>query len=154
MAEDQSVGGSSELISAPTQLSLPLPYAPSIRIHLHLTVQRTNTVLFLTTSETDAAPTSCPLGSFVYAIPNRNPSSPPLTTPLYSQTRTLDLATRMASTIARKTGKPAYVGNSMSFAGAGRGGDADEEIAGFKRIVDVVMAEIEKSDAAKMVNGT
>jgi hypothetical protein len=60
----------------------------------------------------------------------------------------------MASVLARRTGKPTYVGNSMSFAGAGRGGDADEEIAGFRRVVEVVLAEVEKSGAAKMVNGT
>ena len=42
----------------------------------------------------------------------------------------------------------------MSFTGAGRGGDADEEIAGFRRVVEVVMAEVEKSSSAKMVNGT
>jgi hypothetical protein len=59
----------------------------------------------------------------------------------------------MASVLARRTGKPTYVGNSMSFAGAGRGGDADEEIAGFRRVVEVVMAEVAKSGAAKMVNG-
>ena len=60
----------------------------------------------------------------------------------------------MASILAKRTGKPAYVGNSMSFTGAGRGGDADEEIAGFRRVVEVVMAEVEKSSSAKMVNGT
>jgi hypothetical protein len=60
----------------------------------------------------------------------------------------------MASVIAKKSGKPTYVGNSMSFAGAGRGGDADEEIAGFRRIVEVVMAEIDNSRSGKMVNGT
>jgi hypothetical protein len=59
----------------------------------------------------------------------------------------------MASVLARRTGKPTYVGNSMSFAGAGRGGDADEEIAGFRRVVEVIMAEVTKTGAAKMVNG-
>ena len=56
--------------------------------------------------------------------------------------------------LAKRTGKPTYVGNSMSFAGAGRGGDADEEIAGFRKVVEVVMAEVDKSGASKMVNGT
>jgi hypothetical protein len=60
----------------------------------------------------------------------------------------------MASVLAKKTGKPTYVGNSMSFAGAGRGGDADEEIAGFRKVVEVVMAEVRKVGSAKMVNGT
>ena len=70
------------------------------------------------------------------------------------QTQTIDLATRMATVLAKRTGKPTYVGNSMSFAGAGRGGDADEEIAGFRRVVEVVLAEVAKSSTVKMVNGT
>jgi hypothetical protein len=58
----------------------------------------------------------------------------------------------MASVIAKRTGKPTYVGNSMSFAGMGRGGDVDEEVEGFRKVVEVVMAEMGKS--GKMVNGT
>lgn len=58
----------------------------------------------------------------------------------------------MASVIAKRTGKPTYVGNSMSFTSMGRGGDVDEEIEGFRKVVEVVMAEMGKS--GKMVNGT
>jgi hypothetical protein len=54
----------------PTQLSLPLPHAPSVRINLHLTIQSTSIVLFLTTSSAEGLSASCSLGSFVYAIPN------------------------------------------------------------------------------------
>ena len=60
----------------------------------------------------------------------------------------------MAQLIVRKTGKPTYVGNSMSFAAAGRGGDVEEEMTGFRRVVEVVMAAIEKSGAPQIVNGT
>lgn len=51
----------------------------------------------------------------------------------------------MARLLARKTGKPVYVGNSMSFASAGLGGTVEEEIEGFKRVVEVVMSTFEKT---------
>lgn len=51
----------------------------------------------------------------------------------------------MARLLARRTGKPVYVGNSMSFASAGLGGTIEEEIEGFKRVVDVVTSMVEKS---------
>lgn len=50
------------------------------------------------------------------------------------------------------TGKPVYVGNSMSFASAGMGGTVEEEIEGFKRVVEIVVAEVEKTKAT-LVNG-
>lgn len=41
--------------------------------------------------------------------------------------------------LARKTGKPVYVGNSISFASAGMGGTVEEEMEGFRRCVEVVI---------------
>jgi hypothetical protein len=37
-----------------------------------------------------------------------------------------------------------YVGNSLSFASAGMGGTVEEEMEGFKKVVEVVMGEVEK----------
>jgi hypothetical protein len=51
----------------------------------------------------------------------------------------------MSKVLARKSGVPVYVGNSMSFAGAGRGGDVEEEMEGFKMVVEVVMGEVDKA---------
>jgi hypothetical protein len=51
----------------------------------------------------------------------------------------------MARLLARKTNRPVYVGNSMSFASAGLGGTVEEEIEGFKKVVEVVMAEVKGS---------
>jgi hypothetical protein len=48
--------------------------------------------------------------------------------------------------LARKTYKPVYVGNSMSFASAGMGGTVEEEIEGFKKVVAVVMGEVQKTE--------
>lgn len=47
--------------------------------------------------------------------------------------------------LARKTGRAAYVGSSLSFAGAAGGGTVEEEVEGFRRVTEVVMAEIEKA---------
>jgi hypothetical protein len=62
-----------------------------------------------------------------------------LSTPLFTHGGTLDFATRLSKVLARKTGKPVYVGNSSSFASAGMGGTIEEEMEGFRRVVEVVM---------------
>jgi len=41
-------------------------------------------------------------------------------------------------------GKPVYVGNSISFASAGMGGTVEEEMEGFRRVVEVVMGLLDK----------
>ncbi len=64
----------------------------------------------------------------------------------------MELTTRMAKLLARRTYKPVYVGNSMSFASAGMGGTVEEEIEGFKKVVAVVMREVEKA-GGQAVNG-
>jgi len=70
-------------------------------------------------------------------------------TPLYTYEFSLEFTTRMAKLLARKTGKPVYVGNSISFASAGLGGTVEEEIEGFKKVVQVVMEEVNKSGGEK-----
>ncbi|KAK7550076.1 hypothetical protein IWX49DRAFT_151973 [Phyllosticta citricarpa] len=139
----------------PVQLSFPLPRASNTRINIHLTIQSTALLLFVTTTspEHDAGATA-PMGSFVYAMPsNTQTTSPtttsssqqqPISTPLYVQAPTLDLATRLARILARKSGRPTYVGNSTSFASAGLGGSVEEEMEGLARVVEVVMGELER----------
>lgn len=58
----------------------------------------------------------------------------------------------MAKLLARRTKRPVYVGNSISFESAGMGGTVEEEMEGFRRVVDVVMEEVNKSD--QLVNGS
>lgn len=60
----------------------------------------------------------------------------------------------MAKILARKTGKPTYVGNSMNLSTAGRGGDLDEEMGGFRRVVEVVVEQVQKLDGRFFNNGT
>ena len=59
----------------------------------------------------------------------------------------------MARLLARKTKRPVYVGNSMSFASAGLGGTVEEEMEGFKKVVEVVMAEVKGSASTSALNG-
>jgi hypothetical protein len=54
----------------PIELSFPLPKAPETRIYLHLTIQTTSILLFLTTAINGDTSTAAPLGSFVYALPD------------------------------------------------------------------------------------
>ena len=71
-----------------------------------------------------------------------------LSTPLYTYESSLDFTSRLAKLLARKVGRPVYVGNSISFASAGMGGTVEEEIEGFKKVVEVVLDEFHKSQPA------
>jgi Proteasome assembly chaperone 4 len=138
----------------PLELSFPLPYSASTKIYLHLTKLQQANILFLTAASPESASSAVSLGSFVYAIPNhRDRSQLPLSTPLYTQTDTIDFARRLATVLAKKTGKPTYVGNSISFASAGGGGNVNEEMDGVRRCVDVVVAAVEGRLEAADQNG-
>ena len=54
----------------PIQLALPLPNAPHMRIHLHLTILATTLILFVTSAGSESTGGSVPMGSFVYAMPD------------------------------------------------------------------------------------
>jgi hypothetical protein len=160
----------------PIEVSFSMPKAPEARIHLRLTIQTTSLLLFVTTTLNGDTSTTAPLGSFVYALPDVSclshhcnsiiPCNPRLTsserlnagqtlsTPLYTYESSIEFTTRLAKLLARKTAKPVYVGNSISFASAGMGGTVDEEMEGFKKVVEVVMDEVRKSSGgAQIVNG-
>jgi hypothetical protein len=64
-----------------------------------------------------------------------------VSTPLYTYESSVEFTTRLAKLLARRTKRPVYVGNSISFAGAGMGGTVEEEMEGFKKVVEVVMQE-------------
>jgi hypothetical protein len=70
-----------------------------------------------------------------------------LSTPLFTHSATLDFTTRLSKILARRTSKPVYVGNSISFASTGMGGTVEEEMEGFRRVVEVVMGLLEKEKA-------
>jgi hypothetical protein len=77
-----------------------------------------------------------------------------ISTPLFTYESSVEFTTRLAKLLSRKTGKPVYVGNSISFASSGMGGTVEEEMEGFKKVVEVVMDEIRKSEGREFVNGS
>ncbi|PMD66459.1 uncharacterized protein K444DRAFT_639619 [Hyaloscypha bicolor E] len=137
----------------PIELSFPLPKSPDTRIYIRLTIQATS-LLLLTTAMNGDTSRAAPLGSFVYALPDRMNPGQTISTPLFTYESSIEFTTRLARLLARRTGKPVYVGNSISFASAGLGGTVDEEMEGFKKVVEVVMDEVRKSEVQELVNGS
>jgi hypothetical protein len=118
----------------PVEISFPLPNALGAKVHLHITNQ-SHSILVLGTTVDPSMPSSsaAPLGSLVYALPSlRSRSEEPSSTPLYSESGTIDFATRLAKALARKLQKPCYFGWSGHFSAMGRGGDVEEEIITFR----------------------
>ncbi|GAB1314865.1 hypothetical protein MFIFM68171_05075 [Madurella fahalii] len=130
-------------METPIQLSVPLPRSLDSRIYIHLTVKSKVILLFLTTASMEEASTPTPLGSFVYALPDKYNPSQPLSTPLCTVEPTLESTTRLAKLLARKTQLPTYVGNSISFASTGLGGTVEEEMETFKKVVEVVLSKLQ-----------
>lgn len=138
----------------PIQVSFPLSNSIQTKIHLHITSESSSLLICATTVDS-SSPSSAlaPLGSFVYALPNlRNPTEPPISTALYTQPHTIDFATRLAKLLAKKTGKPCYVGWSGGFGGMGRGGDVEEEMGALRCIGEVVVGLVDGSVKIEEVN--
>ncbi|KAK3366065.1 hypothetical protein B0T24DRAFT_411568 [Lasiosphaeria ovina] len=125
------------------QLSIPLPRSLDTRIYLSLTIKTKAITLFLTTASADGAGTPTPLGSFVFALPDKYNPTQPLSTPLCTVEPTLELTTRLAKIVAKKTQLPTYVGNSISFANAGLGGTMEEEMEAFKQVAQIVLSKLQ-----------
>ncbi|KAI1768687.1 hypothetical protein GGR53DRAFT_347292 [Hypoxylon sp. FL1150] len=132
-----------ETISEPTQLSFPLPRSLDTKVHLRLAIKSKVILLFLTTMSTDEGEQAAPMGSFVYALPNKYDPSQPLSTTIYSVEATLEFTTRLAKILAKKTQMPVYVGNSISFANTGLGGTVEEEMEAFKKVVEVTLDKLQ-----------
>ncbi|KAK7418574.1 hypothetical protein QQZ08_011199 [Neonectria magnoliae] len=124
------------------QLSLPVPQSLDTRIYLRLSTKAKAIMLFLATATQDEIAAPTPLGSFVYALPNRLNVGQPLSTTLYSSEASVEFTTRLAKLLARKTELPVYVSNSMSFANAGMGGTVEEEMEAFKTIANITLEKL------------
>ncbi|KAI0994532.1 hypothetical protein K3495_g13649 [Podosphaera aphanis] len=123
----------------PIELSVPLPMSLGTKIYLQLTIHPVSIILFLTTAGNDSN-----LGSFVCALPNRLTPDDTISTPLYTEEVSLDFTSRLAKLLARKLQTQVYVGNSISLSNSGLGGTVEEEMACFKKVVKVIMNEVEK----------
>ncbi|KAK0752118.1 hypothetical protein B0T18DRAFT_319383 [Schizothecium vesticola] len=129
-------------MDGPIQLSLPLPRSLDTRIYLQLTIRAKSITLFVTTASSEEAGAPTPLGSFVYAIPDRYNPSQPLSTPLNTVEPTIEFTTRLAKLVAKKSQLPTYVANSVSFMGAGLGGSVEEELETFKQVAGLVLSRL------------
>ncbi|KAI5783570.1 hypothetical protein EDC01DRAFT_751108 [Geopyxis carbonaria] len=130
------------------QFTLPLPFSAAATIRAHLTVHPHHLRLFLTTTSSDGSSGGlAPLGSFVYALPSAT-GGLPLSTPLCVREESVETATRLAKILVKKCGRPAFVGCSMSFKSAGRGGAPEEEMEGVRRVVEMVVARVKEADMA------
>jgi hypothetical protein len=78
------------------------------------------------------------LSSANLASQRYNPNQP-LSTPLCTVEPTLEFTSRLAKLLVKKTGLPAYVGNSLSLASTGLGGTVEEEMEAFKKVVETLV---------------
>ncbi|OAA64497.1 hypothetical protein SPI_03144 [Niveomyces insectorum RCEF 264] len=113
----------------------PLPHTLDTQIHVRLTTRAKSLMLFVTTAGTeDAAGSLSPLGSLVYAVPDRFNPGAPLCTNLYVEENSLEFATRLARLVAKKTQLPAYVSSSLSLERMGLGGTVEEVLEAFRAV--------------------
>jgi len=153
MAEDVSSPSSSKT----TEHSFPLKLTPHTTVHLRLTILSTTIMLFLTSSMPASPSTSSALGSFVYALANRFDPSSPLCTSLVSQPRNIEFATRVASILVRRVGKPIYVGCSVDLRGGGAGAglgmvgepEVGEELEALRKVVESVMEKLGREETLR-----
>ncbi|KAJ5226381.1 hypothetical protein N7468_007606 [Penicillium chermesinum] len=121
----------------PQEISFALPKALHTTAHIHLTaLERCATVFITTSTPGDSAGSFKPLGSFVYAMPDRTHSKSTISTTLYTVPSSIEYTTRVAKIIARRIDKPVYVGCSIDPNGLGL--TVEEEMEGLKKIVDVI----------------
>ncbi|KAL4909826.1 hypothetical protein BDW74DRAFT_173314 [Aspergillus multicolor] len=127
---------------APTELSFPLPKALHTTAHIHLTVLDTCAMVFLATSTSgDSTGSTKPMGSFIYAMPDRTSPRSTISTTLYTTASTEEYATRVAKILARRMGVPVYLGCSIDPVALGL--LPEEEMEGLTSTVDKVMAKWE-----------
>ncbi|KAJ5259318.1 hypothetical protein N7478_012299 [Penicillium angulare] len=125
----------------PQQLSFPLPRALHTTAHVHLTVLGNCTTVFITTSTPgDSAGSIKPLGSFVYAMPDRTSPNSTISTTLYTTASSIEYTTRVAKILARRTHKPIYVGCSIDPNGLGL--TVEEEMEGLTHIVNFIAKKV------------
>ncbi|KAE8146918.1 hypothetical protein BDV25DRAFT_43754 [Aspergillus avenaceus] len=126
----------------PHEMSFPLPKAPHTTAHVHLTLKGTCTMVFLATSTLgESAGSVKPMGSFIYAMPDRTNPRNTLSTTLYTSAN-VEYTTRVAKILARRMQVPVYVGCSIDPVALEL--MVEEEMEGLTQIVDVIMKRWEE----------
>ncbi|KAB8230101.1 hypothetical protein BDV23DRAFT_156407 [Aspergillus alliaceus] len=128
----------------PQELSFPLPKALHTTAHIQLTVLDTCAMVFLATSTPgDSAGSVKPMGSFIYAMPDRTNTRNTISTTLYNIPGSVEYTTRIAKILARRMKIPVYVGSSIDPTALGL--LVEEEMEGLTKIVDAIMKRWEES---------
>ncbi|KAE8353341.1 hypothetical protein BDV28DRAFT_133293 [Aspergillus coremiiformis] len=128
----------------PQEISLPLPKALHTTAHIHLTLLETCTMVFLTTSTPgDSGWSVKPMGSFIYAMPDRSNPRNTISTTLYHLPASVEYTARLAKILARRMKIPVYVGCSIDPVALGL--LVEEEMEGLTKIVDVIMKRWEET---------
>ncbi|KAL7942960.1 hypothetical protein V8C42DRAFT_347433 [Trichoderma barbatum] len=130
------------------EVSIPLPRALDTRIFIRITTQAKAILLSLTTAGQEDAAAPRPMGSFVYALPDRFNRQQAIATTLFSAESSLEFTTRVAKLVARKAELPVYVTNSISLENMGMGGTVEEEMEAFKSVAEAVLSLLPKTALA------
>ncbi|KAK8101641.1 hypothetical protein PG999_012015 [Apiospora kogelbergensis] len=138
------------------QVSFPLPRSMDTRIHMRLITKPKVIIMHLTTVAVDEPAAPAPMGSFVYALPDRFNPDVPLSTPIYHEEPTIDFTTRLAKILVKKTQMHVYVSNSVSLVSTGLGGTFEEEMEAFKKVLEVANVKLRHltPGASDAPNGT
>ncbi|KAJ6078464.1 hypothetical protein N7467_008217 [Penicillium canescens] len=132
----------------PQELSFTLPRALHTTAHVHLNFMNHCATVFLATSTPgDSGGSIKPMGSFVYAMPDRMSPKLTISTTLYTSPPSIEYATRIAKILARRLYMPVYVGCSIDPHSLGL--EVQEEMEGLTSIVNMIMANWEEHKQEK-----
>ncbi|CDM38067.1 unnamed protein product [Penicillium roqueforti FM164] len=135
----------------PQELSFSLPRALHTTAHVHLTFLGNCATIFLATSSPgDSGGSIKPMGSFVYAMPDRTSPKSTISTTLYTSPSSIEYTTRISKILARRFSMPVYVGCSIDPHSMGL--EVAEEIEGLTKIVDVITEKWEEHKQEKAGN--
>ncbi|KAL6879750.1 hypothetical protein HDV57DRAFT_517850 [Trichoderma longibrachiatum] len=126
------------------QVSIPLPRSLDTRVFIRVATQAKAILVSLTTASHEESSSLRPMGSFVYALPDRFNQQQAIATTLFSAEASLEFTTRVAKLVARKTQLPVYVTNSISLESMGMGGTVEEEMEAFKGVAEAVLSILPK----------
>ncbi|KAJ5945361.1 hypothetical protein N7516_005529 [Penicillium verrucosum] len=135
----------------PQEISFTLPKALHTTAHVHLNFLGHCAMVFLATSSPgDSGGSIKPMGSFVYAMPDRTSPKSTISTTLYTSPSSIEYTTRIAKILARRFSIPVYVGCSIDPHGMGL--EVAEEMEGLTKIVNVIMEKWEEHKQEKAEN--
>ncbi|KAJ5780033.1 hypothetical protein N7457_005193 [Penicillium paradoxum] len=135
----------------PREVSFTLPKALHTTAHVHLNFLGHCAMVFLATSTPgDSGGSIKPMGSFVYAMPDRTSPKSTISTTLYTSASSIEYTTRIAKILARRFSIPVYVGCSIDPHAMGL--EVEEEMEGLAKIVNVIMEQWEEHKQEKAGN--